>query len=673
MVRNSKVFRLAAIASGFVLMTGCQPSHTEEQDLAQSGVQPELSTRSVKILDHKGFRFRDLNNNESLDPYEDWRLSTGERAADLVARMTLKEKVGQLAHGNIWPNAPYGAPATGFDLDGAESVMSEHHITAFIPFVSLNYLDFATQNNAVQEIAERGRLGIPATISTDPRHHFMTTIGASTAGEGFSQWPEPLGFAALDNAELVLQFARIAASEYRATGFSQALSPQADLATEPRWTRIYHTFGEDPEVAARMVSAYIEGFQGSSNGVSAGHVSTVVKHWVGYGAAKDGFDSHNYYGRFGDLEERDLATHVEPFAAAFDVDVSGVMPAYSIFEGLTLEGQTVEPVGAAYSEILIKNLLRGEHDYDGVILSDWAITNDCPDPCKNGRAPGDYPNPDTEISTAWGVLNLTRPERFALAMKVGVDQFGGVNDTGPLLDAVEQGLISEERVDESVLRILEKTFAVGLFEAPFVDAAHAKSAVNTKDSQALALETQSRALVVLNRDTHGPLLTQSGQKVFLLNSQKSVLEDAGYRVVSDIAEADVAIVRLTAPYETLHPNYFFGMEQHEGSLAFDRDGEEMQLLNDIKEAGVRLIVDVALDRPAILTEIVELADVLMVNFGASDLAVLRALDGTVPPEGRLPFELPSSMEAVERQNSGRPADSESPLFPLHFSANGQAK
>ena len=109
---------------------------------------------------------------------------------------------------NIWPNAPFGAPATGFDLDDAEDVMSEHHVTAFIPFVTLNFLEFVGQNNAIQEMAEEGRLGIPATISTDPRHHFMTTIGASTSGEGFSQWPEPLGFAALDDAELVLRFAR---------------------------------------------------------------------------------------------------------------------------------------------------------------------------------------------------------------------------------------------------------------------------------------------------------------------------------------------------------------------------------------------------------------------------------------------------------------------------------
>ena len=630
--------------------------------------QAELSTREVALIGADGFEFRDLNKNEKLDPYEDWRLSVGERAADLLGRMTLEEKVGQIAHGNIWPNAPFGAPATGYDLAAAEDVMSAARITAFIPFATLNYLTFVEQNNAIQQMAERGRLGIPATISTDPRHHFMTSIGASTAGEGFSQWPEPLGFAALNDEDLVTRFAQIAAREYRATGFSQALSPQADLATEPRWTRIHHTFGEDPSVAARMVHAYIRGFQGGDDGVSAGNVSTVVKHWVGYGAAKDGFDSHNYYGRFGDLAEEDLDTHITPFKQAFAADVSGVMPAYSIFEGLTVNGKPVEPVGTAYSKVMIDGLLRGEYGFDGVILSDWAITADCPEVCQNGRPPDAYPDPDAEVATAWGVLELSRPERFALAMAAGVDQFGGVNDTGPILAAVQQGLISEERINQSVLRVLKKTFATGLFESPFASPENAERVVNTSEAQKLALEVQSRSMVTLQRDLDGPLLAPGGQKLFLFNADSSAFEEAGYSVVRDFDEADVAVVRLSAPYETLHPNYFFGMQQHEGSLAFDPQGEELQTLRELNDAGVRVIVDVALDRPAILTDIVELADTLIVNFGASDRALLRALDGTVEPAGRLPFELPSSMQAVERQASGVPADSDDPLFPLHYSA-----
>jgi beta-glucosidase len=532
----------------------------------------------------------------------------------------------------------------------------------------MDYLTVTAQNNKVQEMAEAGRLGIPATISTDPKNHFMALVGASTAGQGYSSWPEPLGFAALNDAELTEQFAAIAAQEYRATGFNQALSPQADLVTEPRWARIYHSFGADPQVASDMVAAYIRGFQGSNEGVQPGKVSSVVKHWVGYGAAKDGWDSHNYYGRFADLDEQDLPLHIKPFEGAFSANVSGVMPAYSVFDGLSINGQPVEQMGAAYSKVMVNDLLREQYNYQGVVLSDWAIINDCNEACKNGAAAGEQPNAQTDISTGWGVQHLSKAERFALAMKVGVDQFGGVNDVAPLLEAVKEGLISEARIDDSVLRILKKTFATGLFESPFADIEAAKSLVNTPEAQALGLETQSRSMVLLKADTETELLGNVEQKLYLHGASAKTFEDAGYTLVTDTAEANTAIVRLHAPYEEeLNANYYFGREQHEGSLEFDPDGEALTLLTELKSAGVRVIVDVSLDRPAILTQIVDYADVLLVNFGASDLALLRVLNGTVAPEGRLPFELPSSMAAVEAQDSGKPADSEAPLFPLHFS------
>ena len=662
--------RTNATIASWLLLGACQPADVPQAPGSPVGVdQVAVSTRAIDTVEADGLRFRDLNRNGSLDPYEDWRLSPGERADDLLGRMTLEEKAGQLAHGNIQSDSPFGVPAKAYDMSPVAAAVLNDHVTTFIVFASLNFLGYVEQNNAVQEIAERGRLGIPATISSDPRHHFLTLFGGRLPEEGFSRWPEPTGFAALDDEELTFRFASIAAREYRATGFSQALSPQADLSTEPRWGRIHHTFGEDADVAARMVGAYIRGFQGGSDGVQPGHVSTVVKHWVGYGAARNGFDSHNYYGRFADLAEEDLPNHLTPFNAAFDVHVSGVMPAYSIFDGLAIEGQAVEPVGAAFSEVLIDDLLRTQHDFNGLVLSDWSIVFDCSDACLNGLSPGQSPDLDEDISTAWGVLDLTVPERFALAMKAGVDQFGSVIDPGPILAAVEQGLLAERRIDQSVRRILILKFATGLFESPFVDAETAKSIVNSPQTQALALETQSRSMVLLKAPVDEPLLGKPKQALFLVNAEADVFEQAGHDVVSDIGDADVAIVRLSAPYETLHPNYLFGALQHEGSLAFDPDGEEMTMLRDLQQSGARVIVDVFLDRPAVLTNVVELADVLIGNFGASDLALLRALDGTVPPEGRLPFELASSMDAVERQDSGKPADSEDPLFPLHYSAS----
>ena len=118
-------------------------------------------------------------------------------------------------------------------------------------------------------LAAGTRLGIPVTISTDPRHHFEHLTGASSTARGFSQWPEMVGLAAIGSADLVREFGEVVRREYRAAGLHMALSPQADLASEPRWSRISGTFGEDPKLARRLVNAYVLGVQGGSQ-LSAG-------------------------------------------------------------------------------------------------------------------------------------------------------------------------------------------------------------------------------------------------------------------------------------------------------------------------------------------------------------------------------------------------------------------
>ena len=209
--------------------------------------------------------------------------------------------------------------------------------------------DFAKQNNEVQAIAESSRWGIPVTISSDPRNHFDQVLGAGTEDNAFSMWPGPLGFAALDDAELTRRFADVVRQEYEAVGIRESLAPQADLATEPRWARINGTFGEDPEIAKRMVEAYVSGIQNGPNGLNSGSVTAVVKHWAGYGAAKDGWDSHNYYGRYADLSGKNFAQHLIPFTGAFAAHVGSVMPTYSILQNLTLNGKPVEQVGAGFN------------------------------------------------------------------------------------------------------------------------------------------------------------------------------------------------------------------------------------------------------------------------------------------------------------------------------------
>ena len=235
--------------------------------------------------------WRDLNHNGRLDPYEDKHVPIDQRVEDLLARMTLPEKAGLMLHGTLpTPGSSIGFAGQAYDQAATTRLMRDRQISSFITRLVVPPAQLAAQNNAIQKLAEAGRLGIPATISTDPRHHFQATLGASTTGGGFSLWPDMLGFAALNDPAVMRRFGDIARAEYRAVGIHMALSPQADLATEPRWARFSATFGSDPDTVSRLAGAYVEGFQQGTEGVTAQGVATVVKHWVGYGAQPEGFD-----------------------------------------------------------------------------------------------------------------------------------------------------------------------------------------------------------------------------------------------------------------------------------------------------------------------------------------------------------------------------------------------
>jgi beta-glucosidase len=632
--------------------------------------QPHLGTRGVPIIERDGLRFKDLNRSGAVDPYEDWRLTPDARARDLVGRMTLEEKAGTMMHGTARGTGSLAMAGLGasYDSTANRALIDGAKVTSMITRLGGAPATLATQNDILQEIAERTRLGIPVTISTDPRHHFQYVLGASATEGEVSQWPETLGFAALGDTTLMKRFGDVARQEYRAVGIHMALSPQADLATEPRWSRINGTFGEDADLAGRMVGAYVAGFQHGTHGVDSAGVQTVVKHWVGYGAAKDGLDSHNYYGRFAAFSPGNLEYHVRPFLAAFAANVAGVMPTYSILEGATLDGKPIEQVGAGFNHQLLTDALRGRYRFRGIVLTDWAITNDCNDRCRGGAPQGERPS-FADVGTPWGVEDQPMRARFVQAVKAGVDQFGGTERADMLIDAVRGGELTEARLDSSVQRILVGKFALGLFEDPYVEPAEAGRRVGTDAFRTEALDAQRRALVLLeNQGGILPLRSKANAaalRVYLRGISPEAAAQRGWTVVADPKQADVAIVRLTSPFERLHPQYIFGAMQHEGSLAF-RDGEpEYEAFKQVSSV-VPTVVTVYLDRPAILTPLKERARAVIANFGVSDAALLDVLAGRAKPEGKLPFELPSSMDAVLAQKSDVPHDSVRPLYPLGF-------
>jgi len=623
---------------------------------ADQPTQPVLGVRADPIIVVDGLKFKDLNRDGKLEPYKDWRLSPQARAADLVSRMTLEEKAGTMMHGTAPTLGNAMGMGAGYDLTAAARLIDENRVTSFITRLSGTGAAIATQNNSLQALAEQTLLGVPLTISTDPRNHFERTLGASVAAGGFSQWPETLGFAAIGDPVLTRRFGDVARQEYRAAGIHMALSPQADLATEPRWPRISGTFGEDADLTTRMVRAYVAGFQNGENGLTKDSVIAVVKHWVGYGAAKDGWDSHNFYGRYASFPSGNFAYHIKPFEGAFAAKVGGVMPTYSILENLVVDGKPVEQVGAGFNKYLLTDLLRGKYGFDGVILSDWGITNDCPAACRGDWKFGQPP----VVGMPWGVEDLTEAQRFAKALDAGVDQFGGTEHAEQIVALVKSGQVSEARLDQSVRRILIQKFELGLFENPYVDPDAAGRIVGSPAFRAEGEAAQSRSLVMLE-NKRGVLPLTAGRRVYLRGVDPTVATARGLIVVDAPEKADVAIIRASAPHQLVHPGFLFGNLQHEGDLDF-KDGDASYEAIKQASAKVPTIVVVFLDRPAILTGVKDRASVLIGDFGVSDPALLDVLTGKAKAQGRLPFELPSSMAAVKAQAGDKPHDSENPLY-----------
>lgn len=634
--------------------------------------QPILGHRSAPLLTADGLTFKDLNRNGKLDPYEDWRLPAEVRAADLVGRMSIEELAGLMVHGTLPGVGPMASIGTGaeYDLAKVRVFINENHVSAFITRWHGSAELFAKQNNEVQAIAESSRWGIPVTISSDPRHHFEQVLGAAMQDRAFSMWPEPLGFAAVNDPELTRRFGDVVRQEYQAVGIRESLAPQADLATEPRWARANGTFGEDADTAKRMVEAYVTGVQNGVNGLNSGSVIAVVKHWAGYGAAKDGWDGHNYYGRYAEFSGHNFEQHLIPFTGAFVAHVGAVMPTYSVLQNVAIDGKPLEQVGAGFNRQLLSDLLRRQYGFRGVILSDWAITNDCSEACRNGASAGTKPTPQ-DIGMPWGVEELTKAQRFAKAINAGVDQIGGTEQSNVIVEDVRNGSISEARVREAAVRILQQKFDLGLFEQPYVDETKAAVIAGRKDFVREGQAAQAHSVVLLENkrvvSTSQPLLpvAPKNKKVYLYGVTAKAAEDAGFIVVTDPAQADLAIIRAPAPYESEHPNFFFGSRQHEGRLTFtEKDAAYAELVR--VGPMVPTVFLTTLERPLILANVRTHATALLGDFGISDEPLLDLIIGKLSPNGHLPFELPSSAEAVRQQKSDQPHDSQSPLFQFGF-------
>jgi beta-glucosidase len=691
------------------------------------------ATSGIKLVFSNGFAFKDLNRNGKLDAYEDWRLSADQRAKDLASRMSIPQIAGLMlysahqaipAAGGRFAATYRGKPFTesgakASDLTDAQIKFLTNDNLRHILVTSVESPETAARwNNNVQALCESLGFGIPANNSSDPRHRTVADAEYNAGSGGkISMWPGSLGMAATFDPDLVKQFGQIAAREYRALGITTALSPQIDLATEPRWNRVSGTFGESPQLSADMARAYVDGFQTStgdkaiSDGWGYASVNAMVKHWPGGGPEEGGRDAHFSFGKYAVYPGGNFSDHLKPFTeGAFKLYgttkmASAVMPYYTISHGIDTINK--ENVGNGYSKYLIHSLLRGTYAYDGVVCTDWGITKD--EIAVNGFG-----------TTCWGTETLTVAQRHYKILMAGVDQFGGNNEAGPVIEAYTMGVkdngekFMRARMEQSAVRLLKNIFRVGLFENPYLNIEETKTVVGNPDFMHSGYAAQLKSIVML-KNTDSILPIRKNKTVYIPKRFTPVARDffgeetpasldypininvvkKYFRVTDDPAEADFALVVMNSPntgggydpsdVERGGTGYVpISLQYGPYTAQYARDpsiagGDPLETftnrtykcksivasnIGDLKMAisAKKVVQDkpviavVNLSNPMIFGEFEKDAHAILAGFGVQDQALMDVITGAVEPSGLLPLQMPADMKTVEEQKEDVPFD-----------------
>ncbi|AQX80988.1 hypothetical protein BWO91_14350 [Plantibacter flavus] len=568
-------------------------------------------------------------------PYLDPTLSAEERTEDLLGRMTLAEKAGLMFQPAI--NIPGRLLSAEQALSDAKEKIERKFISHIHVMDGDDAGEIAQWLNRLQALAADTRLGIPISFSTDPRNGFHSSPFTGKTADAVSRWPEHTGLGAIGDVQLVREYADIIRQEMLAMGMRVYLGPMADIFSEPRWSRGFGTFGEDPEVVADLVAAFIEGLRGGPE-LNSASVSAVVKHFPGGGPQQRGMDAHDKRFREQVYPGHQQDLHLRPFQAAFAAGVTQVMPYY----GMPVDTDWEER-GFAFNEPVIKQLLRERFAFDGIVCTDWYLLEAT---TVEGLTFG--PN-------GYGLEDLTPTERLRIALEVGVDQFGGDSCPERVVELVSDGQVPEERVNVSVRRILLEKFRLGLFEHRYVDVESARLVGTDPHHRALGEYAQGASLTLLKGTDLLPL--SAGMSIYSEGIDWDGLHVPVKRVDSP-KDADVNIVRLSAPFDT-DPDSALGDWFHAGSLSCPE--EVVDHIRDLSQRSPTIVV-VFLERPPVLTALEPYSAALIGEYGASDQVILDALLGRTPFVGALPFDLPRSMTAVEASREDVPFDSADPLY-----------
>ena len=631
--------------------------------------QKIIIAKNKPIIKVNGLNFKDLNNNGKLDDYEDWRLTSNQRADDLVNQMTLEEKAGMLVI-----NTQYSA-VEQYDksLTSHNGLLNEEKasddIKIFLNYVgntetivdlnirhvinreSLSAENMAKWNNALNEVAESTRLGIPVQITSNPKNH-MGMILADYKNDLNTIYPSTLGIAAAGlgeqktsgTLEVVKNFAQTVKREFESTGIRKGYMYCADVMTDPRWLRNSETFGENVDFVCDATEILVKTLQGG-NSINNLGLSLTLKHFPGSGARKNGLDGHYESGRYTPfVTENSLENyHLKPFQVAIDNNVASIMPYYSQPDPnsakQTYNGEEINMATEAftYNTEFLTNLLRNNMGFEGYINTDSGVID----------------------FICWGQEDKTNVEKVAKAINSGVDLISDTNNVEWILDAVEQKLLTEEKVNESVKRVLIEMFEQGLFENPYVDVENAKNVVASEEAVEEAYEAHQKSVVLLkNSENTLPIKSKTENekiKIYVkeYGTSQRLKPDAlatrtyDVEIVEDYNQADYFITYLSG--ETTDEIVF---NLNIKDIMKDEYNEWVKIGNTIKENGGKRITIINMKTAYLLGGIEEYSDSIVLGFDTYTCAIMDVIVGNFNPTGVLPFTLPASESVVAIDENG---------------------
>lgn len=655
---------------------------------------PTIGVTLLGVIIKDGLYFRDLDNDQELDDFEDWRLDAETRAEAMAAAMTDHQLSYQLL--NVMAYSPKSTKTADVVDENGEPVWTliyptqggfggggdeDPNATNIEYLMTSGMRNFVLRSNPETEVAVwfnngleqfseyeailNGEVAVPYLTFTNPISHGLPNsegVAAASLGDG--------------NADAVLTDAQYDRVVMWAKGVEALYGPQIDLVTDPRWSRNSTTYGERVEMASEIAANLVIGYQNGDQGMVEGSVLVTVKHFPGDGAAYNGFESHGYTGRYRIYStENSLADYqLKPFIAAFEAGAAGVMPGYSqpiideriAPQSITYNGKTydirLDGYGNAFNEDVLQYLLREVLGFDGLINSD-----------------------SVSQSNAHGVENLSGYEQTVLFVKAGCDAgvfsaagvMGGMEIQPALIaEALEKGDLTREDLERAAINRIKPQVQSGNLDNPYRDLEESVAAVNEVSPQveALAEEFHLKSVVLMKNSESALPLSDTSVKVYVhgfnqkddadVSGMAAALEAAGYTVVDDYNEADVAYLRVNPTIvgqgsgnlaildlvEDVETPVYDNNAKRTEETALITTVASMDTFQKIAEAvhanGGKVIGEINASNAWILTEMEPYCDALLGTFSTSDSAITKVLTGEYNPTGKLPITMVADASVI---------------------------